>query len=86
MLPKENGFGTWVEGLNANQSQSLIAVIAYVLGLLKNTGVDCEGKALSVLSPQIQMDDMVSSSDAMPAGIIGSNFYGTPIHAPHFQR
>lgn len=44
-------FGSWVEGLNAEEKSCLIAIIAYALELLRYTGVDREGKALSILWP-----------------------------------
>ena len=42
---------SWIEGLNTNEKSCLISIIAYVLGILKHTGVDREGKSLSVLWP-----------------------------------
>ncbi|CAF9939927.1 MAG: hypothetical protein ALECFALPRED_008377 [Alectoria fallacina] len=42
---------SWIEELNANEKSCLISIIAYVLGVLKHTGMDREGKLLSILWP-----------------------------------
>ena len=42
---------SWVEELNSDEKTCLISIIAYVLSLLNHTGLDREGKSLSVLWP-----------------------------------
>lgn len=58
MLPKAkeafwglHDLSKWYEGLNANEKSCLIAIIHYVLGLLKGTGVDRGSRRMSVLWP-----------------------------------
>lgn len=41
----------WIKGLDTEGKGCLIATITYVLGLLKHTGLNREGKSLSVLWP-----------------------------------
>ena len=41
----------WIMGLDSEQKIDLIAIITYVLGLLRHTGLDRDGKSLSVLWP-----------------------------------
>ena len=42
---------TYIEGLSSDQKICLIAIIGYILDLLKNTGVDRKGEYLSILWP-----------------------------------
>ena len=42
---------TWMEGLSDDEKICLIAIVTYILDLLKHTGVDRKGEYLSVLWP-----------------------------------
>ena len=42
---------TYIEGLSSDEKICLIAIIGYILDLLKNTGVDRKGEYLSILWP-----------------------------------
>lgn len=77
--------GSWIEGVNSTKKLCLNTIIAYVLGLLRHTSVNCEGKALSVLWPHI-----LNGSYGIKLRCDSKNSWARILtnqsHAPHLQR
>ena len=93
MLPKAQeafrgsiDFGSGVGGLIANGKSCCIAITAYGLRLLEHTGMDREGKALSVLRPHNSNGSYGIKLRCDRHRLAGAAFHRTQSRAPHPQR